>query len=95
MLTSKQRAGLRGRANNLPAIFQVGKSGVTPELAAGLDEALEARELIKVSVLQSCAEGPESVAETLAGRTRSEVVQVMGNKVTLYRKTKKNREAHV
>jgi RNA-binding protein len=89
MLNSKQRAHLRGLANSLEPIFQVGKSALSPELSAGIDEALEARELVKLSVLNNCAEEPKEIAETLAGRTRSDVVQVVGRKIVLYRKAKK------
>ena len=88
MLHSKQRAALRAMANNLEPVAQVGKQGATPEQVKSLDEALEARELIKVAVLKNCAQAPKDVAETLAGRTRAEVVQVIGNKFVLYRKSK-------
>ena len=67
------------------AIFSVGKSAVTPEMVTSISDALEARELIKISVLNNCAEDPKAIAETLAGRTRSEVVQVIGKKIVLYR----------
>jgi RNA-binding protein len=87
-MTSKQRAHLRGLANKLEAILHIGKQGVTPEIAQALDEALEARELVKVAVLQNCPEEPADAAITLAGRTRAEAVQVIGRKVTLYRKAK-------
>jgi len=88
MLTSRQRASLRAMANNLEPVAQVGRQGVTPEQVRSLDEALEARELIKLTVLKNCPDEPESVAETLAGRTRSEAVQVIGNKIVLYRKSR-------
>ncbi len=87
-MTSKQRAYLRGLANNIEPVLHIGKQGVTPEMAAALDEALEARELIKIAVLQNCDENPRDAAETLAGRTRSEVVQVIGKKLVLYRRAK-------
>jgi len=88
MLTGKQRAVLRAMANGLEPIAQVGKQGATPEQVQSLDEALEARELIKIAVLRNCADAPNAVAETLAGRTRAEVVQVIGNKFVLYRKSR-------
>jgi RNA-binding protein len=88
MLTSKQRAYLRGLANPLEAALHVGKSGVTPELTAAVGEALEKRELLKLGVLETCASPPPQVAETLGGRTRSEVVQVIGRKIVLYKKSR-------
>jgi len=89
MLTSKQRAFLRSMANTLPSIFQIGKNGVTPELTASVDEALEARELIKGNVLDNCLTDVREVAQTIAARTHSEVVQVIGSRFVLYRKAKK------
>jgi len=76
-------------ANGLDALLTVGKDGVSPELTAAVDEALEARELVKISVLGNCADEPSAVAEMLSGRTRSDVVQTIGKKVVLYRKNKK------
>lgn len=89
MLTSKQRAFLRGLANRMEPIFQIGKGGGSPEVVKSLDESLEARELIKISVLKNSDEDPHELAERLAGRTRSEVVQVIGKKIVLYRQSKK------
>lgn len=88
MLTSKQRAYLKGLANKMDAIFQVGKAGVTPELTSTVDDALEARELIKMNVLDNTTLEPKQAAEQLSGRTRSEVVQVIGNKFVLFRQSK-------
>ncbi len=90
MLTSKTRAYLRGLSNNLDSIFQVGKSGVTPEVVASVNEALEARELIKGSVLNNCDQDIRQVAEMLHERTRSEVVQIIGKKIVLYKHSNKN-----
>ena len=84
-MTTKQRAYLKSLAMEQNAIFSVGKSAVTPEMVTSISDALEARELIKISVLNNCAEDPKAIAETLAGRTRSEVVQVIGKKIVLYR----------
>lgn len=89
-MTSKQRAYLRSLASTIQPIYQVGKSVVTPELTAGIDEALEARELIKISVLKNCMDNPMNVASMLAERTNSEVVQVIGKKIVLYRPSKTN-----
>lgn len=88
MLTSKQRAYLRGLANSIDAIFQVGKAGVTPELTETVNNALEARELVKINVLDNTMLGAKEAAEQLSGRTRSEVVQVIGNKFVLFRQSK-------
>ena len=87
-MTSKQRAYLKGLAMNMSPVFQIGKSSVTPELVQALDDVLEARELIKVTVLNNCMDDPRELAETVAGRTRSEVVQVIGKKIVLYRPAK-------
>ena len=84
-MTTKQRAYLKGLAMNLDPIFQIGKSSLTPEFTASIDEALEARELIKISVLKNCMDEPKELAQTLAERPRSEVVQVIGKKIVLYR----------
>ena len=90
-MTSKQRAYLRGLAHNLEPIFQVGKSSVTPEMTKAVAEALEARELIKLSVLKNCFDDPRQIAEMLAERTKSEVVQVVGKKITLYKESKEKK----
>ena len=85
MITSKQRAYLKGLAMTMDPILQLGKGGLTPENTASVDEALAARELIKINVLQNCLEDSRQMAETLAERTRSQVVQVIGRKIVLYR----------
>ena len=87
-MTSKQRAYLKGLAMTMDPIFQIGKSSVTPELTAAIAEALEARELIKITVLKNCLDDGRSIAEVLAERTRSEVVQVIGKKIVLYKPAK-------
>ena len=73
-------------------IFQVGKSSMTPGLTEAISEALEARELIKISVLKNCADDPRELAEIIAERTRSQVVQVIGKKIVLYREGKDDRK---
>ncbi len=88
-MTSKQRAYLRSLASTINPIYQIGKSGVTPELTKGVDEALEARELIKINILKNCMDDPRQMAETLAERTKSEVVQIIGRKIVLYRQSEK------
>ena len=89
-MTSKQRAYLRGQANTIDAIFQVGKGGITDVLLKQLDDAIEARELIKVTVLESAPGSSKELAEKLAQGSNSVVVQTVGNKVTLFRQKKKN-----
>ena len=73
-------------------ILQLGKGGLTPENTAAVDEALAARELIKISVLQNCLEDPRQMAEVLAERTRSQIVQVIGKKIVLYREVKNEKK---
>ncbi len=87
-MTSKQRSYLKGLAMNTDAIFQIGKSSLTPEITAAVAEALEARELVKISVLKNCADDEREIAEMLAERTRSQVVQVIGKKIVLYKPAK-------
>ena len=87
-MTSKQRSYLKGLAMTMDPIFQIGKSSVTPELTAAIAEALEARELIKITVLKNCLDDGRSIAEVLAERPRSEVVQVIGKKIVLYKPAK-------
>lgn len=84
-MTSKQRAYLKSLAMTMDPIFQVGKSSVTPELIDAISEALAARELIKLSVLQNCADDPRQIAEMIAERSKSQVVQVIGKKIVLYK----------
>ena len=87
-LTSKQRAQLRGLANTIDTILQVGKDGIGENLVKQADDALEARELIKGRVLDNNMEyGARSAAAALASATRSEVVQVIGTKFVLYRES--------
>jgi RNA-binding protein len=87
-MTSKQRAYLKGLAMTIDPIYQVGKSSLTPEITKGLDEALQARELIKINVLKNCLDNPNEIAQIIAERTHSEVVQVIGKKIVLYRESK-------
>lgn len=90
--TSKQRAYLKGLAMKMSPIFQIGKSSLTPEFTEAIAETLEARELIKISVLQNCDDDPKIIAEYLAERTHSEVVQVIGKKIVLYKEGKDNKK---
>lgn len=91
-MTSKQRAYLKSLASTMEPIFQVGKSSLTPELTKAVEEALDARELIKVSVLKNCFDDPKEIASILGERTRSQVVQVIGKKIILYKEGKDNKK---
>lgn len=94
-MTSKQRAFLKGLAMTTDPIFQIGKSSITPELTAAITEALEARELIKITVLKNCQEDGHSMAQMLAERTHSEVVQVIGRKIVLYKPAKDEKKQKI
>lgn len=83
-MTSKQRAYLKSLAMNMEPVYQIGKSSLTAEIVEGIREALDARELVKVSILKNCADDPKEIAQIVAERTRSEVVQVIGKKIVLY-----------
>ncbi len=92
MITSKQRAFLRSMSATLEPIFQIGKQGITPDLIAAIDQALEARELVKINVLNNCEEcdgDAYALCDIVAGRTQAEPVQVIGHKFTIYRKAEK------
>ena len=91
-MTSKQRSYLKSLANSLEPIFQIGKSSLTPEFTAAVAEAFNTRELVKVAVLKNCMDDPKEIAEMLAGRTRSQVVQVIGRKIILYKESKENKK---
>ena len=91
-MTSKQRAYLKSLAKVMDPILQVGKSSMTPELTNAIAEALTARELIKINVLQNCADDPKEIAQILAERTRSQVVQVIGKKIVLYKEGKDDKK---
>lgn len=92
MLTSKQRSYLRSLANTIDPIFQVGKGGVGDNLIKQFNDALEARELIKATVLRNADTGAREICEEIAVRTGAEVVQVIGSKFVLYKESKKHKE---
>ncbi|KAB1439569.1 ribosome assembly RNA-binding protein YhbY [Candidatus Galacturonibacter soehngenii] len=94
-MTSKQRAYLKSLASVLDPIFHVGKASVTPEVTAAIGEALEAREMIKISVLNNCADDPKEIAQMIAERTRSQVVQVIGKKIVLYKPAKEKEKQKI
>ncbi|MCM1185967.1 MAG: ribosome assembly RNA-binding protein YhbY [Lachnoclostridium sp.] len=87
-LNSKQRAYLKSLASNLTPVFQIGKASLTPEVTNAIEECFHNNELIKIAVLKNCPEEPVVIADAIAGRTRSEVVHVMGRKIVLYRPDK-------
>ena len=89
-MTSKQRAYLRGLANKIDAIFQIGKNGINDNLIKKLDDSLEARELIKITTLETAPDSAKNLSFEIAERTNSIVVQVIGNKITLFRQRKKD-----
>ncbi len=92
MLTSKQRAYLRSLATNEPAIMQVGKGGISENLIKTVSDALEARELIKLGVLENCDSTPRATAQALADAVGADVVGVIGRKLILYRPSEKNKK---
>lgn len=87
-MTGKQRAYLRKMAHDLEPIFQVGKAGVVPELTISVGEALEKRELIKLTILKNCPYEVKDVAEMISERTHADVIQVIGRRFVLYRESK-------
>ena len=92
MLNSRQRAQLRGLANSLDTIFQVGKGGVTENTVKQVDDALEARELIKLRVLETSPVSAREAADVIAEKTHSDVVQVIGTRFVLYRESRDNKQ---
>lgn len=94
-MTSKQRAYLKSLASNLEPIFQVGKGSITPEIIEALSEALDKRELIKISVLKNCADDPKDIAQVIAERSRSQVVQVIGRKIVLFKQNSKKEKQKI
>lgn len=92
MLNSRQRAQLRGLANSLDTIFQVGKGGVTENTVKQVDDALEARELVKLRVLETSPVSAREAADEIAEKTHSDVVQVIGTRFVLYRESRDNKQ---
>jgi len=91
-MTSKERAELKTQAMKLDSIFQIGKASLTPQLVGAVKDALTARELIKISVLKNCADDPKELAEIISDRTNSQVVQVIGKKIVLYKRNMEKEE---
>lgn len=92
MLTGKQKRFLRAEAHHLTPIFQVGKGGVNDNMIQQIKDALEARELIKISILQNCEEDKNDVASELATQSRAELVQLIGHTVVLYKESRENKK---
>lgn len=84
-MTGKQRAYLKSLASTSETILQIGKEGLTPECTASIAEALAARELVKIGILQNYDGDLEELARTAAERTRSQLIQVIGRKFVLYK----------
>jgi RNA-binding protein len=91
MLTSRQRSYLRGLANTLPPIFQVGKGGVNDNMIKQFADALEARELVKASVLNNSSIDAREICREISTATQAQVVQVIGSKFVLYKESKNNK----
>ena len=92
MITSKQRSYLRSLANTIDPIFQVGKGGIGDNLIKQFNDALEARELVKATVLKNADTGVKEISDEIAKQIGAEVVQVIGNKFVLYKESKKHKE---
>ncbi|MDD4839780.1 MAG: ribosome assembly RNA-binding protein YhbY [Clostridia bacterium] len=95
MLTSKERSNLKAIANDLQPIFQIGKGGITQNLIADLSNALEARELVKITVLKNTDVTGREIVDELAKAVRAEAVSAIGNKVVLYRYSRKDNVKHI
>lgn len=95
MLNSKQRAALRSMAAHIQPIMQIGKGGISENLVKTVSDALEARELIKLSVLENCDYTPRDMAEELAQATDADVVAVIGRKVVLYRESETKKRIEI
>ena len=94
-MTSNQRAGVKGLARKIEPVFQIGKSGLTPEVTEAVSEAFNTRELIKLAVLKNCMEDPREIASALSERTKSQVVQVIGKKIVLYKESKDHKKINL
>lgn len=95
MLTGKQKRHLRSLAHHLDPIFQVGKGGVNENLISQIEDALEARELLKVSVLQNCEQEKDEVAQELAKGAKAELVQLIGKTIVLYKESVENKKINL
>ena len=89
-LTSKQRAQLRGLANGVPTIFQIGKGGINENFLKQVEDALKARELIKINSLETTPIAPKELANIIAEKVKCDVVQVVGRKMIFYKRNEKD-----
>jgi len=94
-LRGKQKRYLRAQAHHLDPIFQIGKNGLNNELKTAIREALDARELIKISLLQNTDEEAQDVAETLADQLNLEVVQIIGRTIVLFKRSTKEKNRKI
>lgn len=94
-MTTKQRSKLRSLAQTIEPIGQIGKGGISDNMIAGLSSALEARELIKVTVLKNAEDEAKYLADDLAGELNAEVVCTIGHKIVLYRRSLKDGVKHI
>lgn len=94
-MTSKQRAYLKSIAMNIDPVFNVGKASLTPEVTNAVIEVLEKREIVKIAVLKNCMDDPKEIGRILAERTRSELVQVIGKKIVLYKPAKEEKDRKI
>ena len=91
-MTSKQRSYLMGLAMNIDPVFQIGKSGLTPEVTEAVRETFNTRELVKIGVLKNCFEDPRQMAQLLADRIGAQVVQIIGKKIVIYKESKDHKK---
>ena len=94
-MTTKQRAALRAMANAIDPILHIGKDGITDNLIRSLSQALEARELIKISVLNNCESSARELCGELAEKLFAEPVQTIGSKIVLYRRSERKDVKHI
>lgn len=92
MLTGKQKSFLRSKAHHLTPLFQIGKNGLTESVIVQIEEALEAKELMKVSILQNCGEDKKDIAEKLSQREGMNIVQTIGNTLVLYKESEEKKQ---
>ena len=95
MLTSKQRAYLRGLANDYDTILQIGKGGISDQTIVQINDALAARELIKIRTLETSPVSTREAADSIAEQVGCDVVQVIGSKIVLYKENKKDKKIYL
>ena len=95
MITPKQRSNLRAIANTLEPVLQIGKEGITDGTLVQANALFEAREIFKIKVLNNCDVPPKDIAQELENECKCDVVQVIGSKITVYRRSKRNNIKHI